>query len=368
MATGIRPSSSRPAILTNRSQSGINVRSAPSVQNVVVSKTPVRTYNPAAGAGQVGSQIASRINQMGQTVDQFFNMQTQNIRNLASIELRNELVKIDQKNLDQRREAMVDEAKDPGGAITKYPQDRDYYETRLQVRASLAGGRDATNFINNVLPNLPLVDEDNQPVNPTEALSQHLIENTEGMDNAYAAFYTDTFLKQTKQAMETHLTERHNQQKINAQLELGERITTEIQSLGISAITRENIDRYVSDARVLYDRVTHSDGQVKSLVIKQIVSALKQKDPPDDTGLTSFLSQLENNPKLGDGEKTFQQLFPNEYEDIAQTANDTINESWKHKGDVVVQHIDDVSLGLNDPQKSYADKQQLIQDTFLYLA
>ena len=158
MATGIRPGKFRP-----RSTSTMNITSSPSVQNVVTPKSAVTTYNPAAGAGVVGQQIASRMEAMGKNISDFWNLQSRNLNTIAEVETRNRLVEIENENLAQRRQAIVDHAKDPSMSRSLIPpelkNDLDYMETRLSLRPNTMALEDASSWVIDKLPQLDLVNE-----------------------------------------------------------------------------------------------------------------------------------------------------------------------------------------------------------------
>ena len=80
MATGIRQKR------VGRTTGTVKVRSAPTIQNVVVPRRGVVSYNPMEGATQVGAGIASRLEQMGNTASSFFNSLSSSAMDIAEIE------------------------------------------------------------------------------------------------------------------------------------------------------------------------------------------------------------------------------------------------------------------------------------------
>jgi len=360
MTTGIRPNTFNP-----RSQGNIDVTSSPSIQNVVVPKSAVQTYNPMAGAGQVGDQIAARLNQMGNNLADFWNLQSANLSTLQEIETRNRLTEIEQENLVQRQEALIDEMADPGGKITKHVNDLDYVQTRMSIRADNAAYVDAISWTKDVLVNLPLVDPNTgEPTNVTTEFQKFATAQTQGMREDMKAFYLASLTKNVTGAIDTHITTLHQQVKIAEKSELAQSIHEQVRTHPMEAFSPSGIAENVAKARVLLP-ATESDGQVKAWVIEQSLNTLSE-GTPDDNAIAGFMNALATNPVLGSNGKTFAENFPQAFEDLSKKVSEQTNEVFEMKNQVAINRVQKINLTLGDPLASTEDKNKAILEYFVF--
>ena len=370
MATGIRQK--RIGRGASSSTGAMSVRSAPTVQNTVIPKRGLVTYNPLEGLGQVGAGFATRIEQMGRDTNAFFKSLSGTAMKAADVEHRVELVKIKEENERQQAQAIQDEMTNPGTGVSmpgmKSPDlefDKDYYDTRLKIRAQNHAAEVGAQYVETELNNLPLGTD----------ISQHLAEYTskaiEGMDPHYSTYFTAALRDKVKPSIDAHITDLFKADELTKKTELSRTIQA---SIGITVdengtasladpanvaemMTYGKVQTLMRDARqVLGGELT--DGQVKSWVIGQMISGLKNAGNPHNE-MSNLLTQLGNDKDFGDGTKTFRQLYPDAYQNLAAAAekmtNDALSLEDSAQGAKIEQTLTRMLAGEVTPTKALAD-------------
>lgn len=338
MATGIRQK--RIGRGASSSTGAMSVRSAPTVQNTVIPKRGLVTYNPLEGLGQVGAGFATRIEQMGRDTNAFFKSLSGTAMKAADVEHRVELVKIKEENERQQAQAIQDEMTNPGTGVSmpgmKSPDlefDNDYYETRLKIRAQNHAAEVGGQYVETELNNLPLGTD----------IAQHLAEYTskaiEGMDPHYSTYFTAALRDKVKPSIDAHITDLYKADELGKKTELSRTIQS---TIGIAVDEKGNA--FIADPANVAEMMTYgkvqtlmrdarqvlggelTDGQVKSWVIGQMISGLKNAENPHNE-MSNLLTQLGNDKDFGDGTKTFRQLYPDAYQNLAKAAEGMTNDA-----------------------------------------
>lgn len=370
MATGIRQK--RIGRGASSSTGAMSVRSAPTVQNTVIPKRGLVTYNPLEGLGQVGAGFATRIEQMGRDTNAFFKSLSGTAMKAADVEHRVELVKIKEENERQQAQAEQDEMTNPGVGVSmpgmKSPDlefDNDYYETRLKIRAQNHAAEVGAQYVETELQGLPLGTD----------MAQHLAEYTskaiEGMDPHYSTYFTAALRDKVKPSIDAHITDLYKANKLAEKDEFDRKIFA-IAGLQIDADGNASVSDPAQIAEMLNsDKVKTlirdgqkimggelSPGQVKSYVVGKLISSLRNsKDASNE--MYNLLTQLGDDPDLGDGTKTFRQLYPDAYQNLAKAAKGMTNDALALKDTGVASDIEQrrlrMNLGEMSPTKALAE-------------
>ena len=357
MATGIRQKR------VGRTTGTVNVRSAPTVQNVVVPRRGVVSYNPMEGASQVGAGIASRLEGMGRDVNNFFKSLSGSAMNIAEVEHRKNLVEIKEENERQQAQARVDELENPGERkTTNMPglqdqsllNDRDYYDTRLKIRA-INHASEAGSLYNEEMNNLPL------GTNFTQHFADHVSNITEGMELDYETYFVAALRDKVKPAMDEHITNVVRADEERLRVDFKSRIydamgvtldsNGEWQNLNPAGsinkiLNHGTIGTYITEARKLYPG-TATEGQLKAIVVGHVLDAAKHAKDSGGT-IRHVLGQLATDPELGDGTQTFAQLHPEAFQKLSGEASKVTNEYFKRQAEGVTQEIKNMQTALAD--------------------
>ena len=369
MATGIRQKR------VGRTTGTVNVRSAPTIQNVVVPRRGVVSYNPMEGATQVGAGIASRLEQMGNTASSFFNSLSSSAMDIAEIEHRKKLVEIKEENEKQQAKARVDEIENPGERkTTNMPglqdqsllNDRDYYDTRLKIRA-VNHASEAGAIYAEKMDNLPV------GTNFTQDFADHVNKITEGMELDYETYFVAALRDKVKPAMDEHITNVVRADEERLRLEFKSRIQHDMgvvldangvwQNVNPSGAINKilhhgTIKTYLLEARQLYPG-TATEGQLKSIVVGHVLDAAKHTKDSGET-IRHVLGQLASDPEFGDGKNTFAQLHPDAFQKLSEDATKVTNEYFERQAEGVTDEIKNAVVALQDGTQTLPQVMKLL--------
>ena len=322
----------------------VAARNAPSVSPPpVVQQRGVVTSNPMRGATQAGNQFASRITQMGDDVNRFFGQLAGSADAAADMVQKETLVDIELENVRERQLAASDEL--TGKPINpQLSNDRDYFETRLKIKAGIAAVEASAEFNTKILPTLGVTD------NHAQALATFTATKTQGMDPTYSTYYSSEIAKRSLPEIDKHISTLFTNENLNTQLELSTRIQ------GTFAGNPEHWDynripALVAEAgNVLPKASTQAPGATKAWVLNQAMRSINQAPKPELAKL-AFLNQLATNPELGDpvNKRTFAQMYPNQYQALAANLSKITNQQYKAQAKAVVSTLKELTVELANP-------------------
>ncbi len=372
----------RPSTIGRGSASGgtgpVDIRHAPTVQNTVIGRQGVQFAQPFKGASQVGASFAARLESMGAGVNQFFQSLSGSALKAADIAHTQKMYEIEQDNIVQRRQAVKDETEDPGGDYSGHEleDDRDYYETRQKIRAGVQARAAGASWVEQELPNLGL------GVNHAEAFATFAATQMEGMDPMYAGHYAVAMQDAVMPHIDTHITNLYKAEETKARDEFAAHLMAnagatptysglfgDVPSMRKHAnnfIHYSNVDRIIKDADTVLP-AHWSQGAKRSWLINTVLDGYKNT-PNAERGIAAFMNQLATNPSLGDGEKTFQQLFPTEFAALATDAKKITNDAYNIQGDAAATQLKNYTLEMKNPGNSPQDLHALINSAMSYVA
>ena len=332
----------------------INTPDRPSVQTSVIPRRGIRHSNPMAGATQVGSMINQRLSSMGAEVNQFFQSLAGSANSVADTQHRVELARIERENVEQRQIALNDEISGkPENFRPDLADDRDYFETRLKIRAGNAASEIATEYVTTVLPYQDITSD------PSDSLTSYLNEKTKGLtDEAYKSYFLAAAVDKTMPAIEKHYSTLHQGEALAAQDELSTRIQAAYLATDYTRFKQENLLGFIADAQSILPKSMQSNpGSVKAWVLGQAMASYSQSE--DHNGMAFFLTQLGSDKELGDGKKTFAQLFPNQYQQLGDLSTKITNRAMDARAASHASQINSLVADLTDITKA-ADRQETL--------
>ena len=357
----------------------LNVRNQPSVTSAVSQQRGVITYNPFEGASQVGANTAQRLNMMGQQVAGYFNfgakvlgqmdaMEYQKENALAEIAHREDIADIEYENKikknkealnqankrqertesnrllaqqEQRRVELLQRQGAADAATGVEPQDETiaYMESYIGVKASIAGQQIGMDLKNNIIPKLTLSDD------PADIVAQRIAKETQGMDPLFITHFADAVNKSVNPSIDSQITALHGKHRKETLTDVADRITLDVTNNGLKEVLNPaNFEKYVADLRgILGPTVT--DGAIKSQVFTTILNTFKINN--DDGAMSGFLQLLATDPKFGNGEKTFQELYPREFAQIAEDGKKITNAKFNLRAEGLATKIEEARTTYN---------------------
>ena len=324
----------------------------PAVQSAVIQKKGISYANPLRGLTQIGANQAARLNQMGGEVNQFFGGLAGTAMKAADVQHKVDLAEIRRQNIEEQRLALSDELQGkPDDFRPELKTDRDYFETRLQIRAGIAASEEVTNYVTNVLPNQGV------GTDPSQGWTDHLNTVVGNMpDDDYKSFYISAATKAAMPAIEQHYAKLFQAEQAKAQNELSVKIQDSFNSQqGSQRFSNEVLSGLIADAQaVLPAHMQVTPGAVRAWVYGQAMRTFQSNTDPH--GLTHFLTQLSTDKSLGDGEKTFSQLFPNQYQSLVSLAPKLINKQMESQAKVAALEISELTTAVLDITATAEDR------------
>ena len=351
------------------------VRSGPSVQNTVIPRRGIVSYNPLEGASQVGAQLASRIEGHGKMLNEFFGSLAQSTMGMLEIEHHSTIADIRYKNRDQKLEAVQDHVTSPEEDPAKWlnddgnlvsqdnMRDRDYYETRIALHAGDQATKLARQFIEDGLT------QTDMSTDFGTLLSSQISKDSEGMDGIYKTFFVSAYRNAVKPAIDDRITDLAKAKVQEGVTDLTNNIINFTSGKLASGdfVKGSDVKRFMVNSQTILPYMR--EGNRKAFVLGAMIEGVRTSPPKDRAGHAANLAVLlAENPDFGDGKTSFSKLHPQAYKTIIDKLAAIKNDNYKILAQPIVDQIENARVALADPTKTTGQKLTMVSDIFKTLS